>query len=163
MLYVGVLWAPSEKRCNVFGERDYTVVTIAWCGFTKGGRHVQAELENRSFRRFHQSRLGRVLVLSPWIFGFRSQLGWHTFWMAGAAITIVAIFSIADLFDSVSVPTFFESEEWINLTIGSWLAIGPWILNFNDDIMAMQVHLVVGVVVATIAAVELWMMHHHPA
>lgn len=43
--------------------------------------------------------------------------------MAGNAISIVAIFSIADLFDSVSVPAFFESEEWINLTIGTWLAI----------------------------------------
>jgi len=107
--------------------------------------------------------LGGFLILSPWLFGFRSQLGWHTSWMAGTAIAIVAIFSIADLFDSVSVPAFFESEEWINLTIGTWLAICPWILNFNDDTMAMQVHLMVGVVVATIAAVELWMMHHRPA
>lgn len=67
--------------------------------------------------------LGGFLVLSPWLFGFKSQLGWHTSWMAGNAISIVAIFSIADLFDSVSVPAFFESEEWINLTIGTWLAI----------------------------------------
>nr|WP_244613678.1 hypothetical protein [Nitrobacter winogradskyi] len=27
----------------------------------------------------------------------------------------------------------------------------------------MQVHLVVGLVVATVAAVELWVMHHRPA
>ncbi|MBK5654032.1 MAG: SPW repeat protein, partial [Rhizobium sp.] len=83
--------------------------------------------------------------------------------MAGAAIGVVAIFSIADLFDTVSIPAFFESEEWINLTIGSWLAICPWVLNFNDDTMAMQVHLVVGIVVAAIGAVELWVIHHRPA
>jgi len=77
--------------------------------------------------------LGGFLILSPWLFGFRSQVGWHTSWMAGTAIVVIALFSIADLFDSVSIPTMFESEEWINLTIGSWLAICPWILNFNDE------------------------------
>jgi len=119
--------------------------------------------KTEAFVDFINLALGGFLVLSPWLFGFRSQLGWHTSWMAGAAISVVAIFSIADLFDSVSVPAFFESEEWINLTIGTWLAICPWVLNFNDDTMAMQVHLTVGVVVATVAAVELWMMHHRPA
>ena len=116
-----------------------------------------------AFIDFINLALGGFLILSPWLFGFRSQLGWHTSWMAGSAIAIVAIFSIADLFDSVSIPTMFESEEWINLTIGSWLTRCPWILNFNDDAVAMQVHLAVGVVVATIAAVELWIMRHHPA
>ncbi|ACI94866.1 conserved hypothetical protein [Afipia carboxidovorans OM5] len=83
--------------------------------------------------------------------------------MAGATIITVAIFSLADLLDSVSIPAFFESEEWINLTIGSWLAVCPWVLSFNDDTMAMQVHLVVGIVIATIAAVELWVLRHSPA
>ena len=107
--------------------------------------------------------LGGFLILSPWLFGFRSQVGWHTSWMAGTAIVVIALFSIADLFDSVSIPTMFESEEWINLTIGSWLAICPWILNFNDDVMAMQVHLAVGGVLATIAAIELWIVNRYPA
>lgn len=106
--------------------------------------------------------LGGFLILSPWIFGFRSQLGWHTSWMAGAAIAVIALLSIADLFDSVSIPTMFESEEWINLTIGSWLAICPWVLKF-DDALAMQVHVAVGGVLATIAAIELWILNRHPA
>ncbi|MBC9877676.1 SPW repeat protein [Bradyrhizobium sp. INPA01-394B] len=107
--------------------------------------------------------LGGFLFLSPWLLGFRSPLGWHTSWMAGATIITVAIFSLADLLDSVSIPAFFESEEWINLTIGSWLAVCPWVLSFNDDTMAMQVHLAVGIVIATIAAVELWVLRHSPA
>ncbi|MCP9626510.1 SPW repeat protein [Rhodopseudomonas palustris] len=107
--------------------------------------------------------LGGFLILSPWLFGFKSQLGWHTSWMAGTAILVIALFSIADLFDSVSIPTMFESEEWISLTIGSWLAICPWILNFNYDVMAMQVHLAMGGVLATIAAIELWILNRYPA
>ena len=106
--------------------------------------------------------LGGFLFVSPWIFGFSSRLGWHTSWMAGAALVIVAIFSIADLLDSVSFPAFFEQEEWITLTFGVGLAVCPWVLSFQADTMAMQVHLVVGVVVATIAVVELWVLHHSP-
>lgn len=123
----------------------------------------QRNRKTEAFVDFINLALGGFLILSPWLHGFKSQLGWHTSWMAGAAIGVVAIFSIADLFDTVSIPAFFESEEWINLTIGSWLAICPWVLNFNDDTMAMQVHLVVGIVVAAIGAVELWVIHHRPA
>lgn len=82
--------------------------------------------------------------------------------MAGTAIGIIAIFSIGDLFGSVSIPDFFETEEWLNLAIGLWLAVCPWILDFHGDTMAMQVHLAVGLVVAAIAVVELWVMQHTP-
>ena len=103
--------------------------------------------------------LGAFLFLSPWIFGSTSDLARHTSWMAGTAIVIVAILSIADLFDSVSIPGFFEEEEWINLAIGLWLAACPWIIGMLDDTTATQVHVTVGLVVATIAALELWQVH----
>ena len=106
--------------------------------------------------------LGVFLFLSPWIFGFTSDLGWHTSWMAGTAISVIAIFSIGDLFASVTIPSFIETEEWLNLAIGLWLAACPWILRFHGDPVAMQVHLAVGLVIAAIAVVELWVMHHTP-
>jgi|SRR5882724_2777731 len=52
--------------------------------------------------------------------------------------------------------------KWLTLGIGLWLAACPWILGFHGDTMAMQVHFAVGVVVATIAIVELWILHHTP-
>ena len=58
--------------------------------------------------------LGVFLFLSPWIFGFTSDLAKHTSWIAGATIAIVAFASIVDLFESVSLPDFFETEERIN-------------------------------------------------
>jgi hypothetical protein len=106
--------------------------------------------------------LGGFLFLSPWIFGFTSDLGWHTSWMAGTAISIIAISSIGDLLGSVSISDFFETEEWLTLAIGVWLAVCPWLLGFHGDTKAMQVHFAVGLVVATIAAVELWEMRHTP-
>ncbi len=106
--------------------------------------------------------LGVFLFLSPWIFVFTSQLARHTSWLAGAAIGVVAILSIGDLFESVSIHGFFEEEEWINLAIGLWLVACPWIIGMNNDTTATRVHLVVGLVVAAIAAVELWLVHRAP-
>lgn len=104
--------------------------------------------------------LGMLLFLSPWIFGFTSDLGWHTSWMAGATITILAAASIADALEFVAISEFFESEEWINLALGLWLAVCPWILMFHDDTGAMRVHFVIGLMVAAIAAMELWVIRH---
>ncbi len=106
--------------------------------------------------------LGVFLFVSPWMFGFTSELARHTSWMAGAAIGIVAILSIGDLFESISIPDFFETEEWINLAIGLWLAVCPWVIGMYDDTTATEVHLTVGLAVATIAAVELWLVHGTP-
>ncbi len=106
--------------------------------------------------------LGGFLFLSPWIFGFTSDLGRHTSWMAGAAIAILAISSIGELSRSVAISDFFETEEWLTLAIGLWLAVCPWILRFHGDTKAMQVHFVVGLAVSTIAAVELWALRHTP-
>ena len=106
--------------------------------------------------------LGVFLFVSPWIFGFTSELARHTSWMAGAAIGIVAILSIGDLFESISVPDFFETEEWINLAIGLWLAVCPWVIGMYDDTTATELHLMVGLAVAIIAAVELWLVHGTP-
>ncbi len=102
--------------------------------------------------------LGGFLFLSPWT----SDLGWHTSWIAGTAITIIAIFSIGDLFAFGTIPSFIETEEWLKLAIGLWLAACPWILGFHGDTVAMQVHLAVGLVIAAIAVVELWVMNHAP-
>lgn len=106
--------------------------------------------------------LGAFLFLSPWIFGFTSDIATHTSWVAGTAICIVAALSIGDLFGTVSLRGFFEEEEWINLAVGSWLVVCPWIIGMQGDATATHVHVVVGLIVATIAAVELWLVHHTP-
>ena len=139
MLYGVVLWAPKRKPLAHFRRtRLYCRYnSVVWPSRSEVAM-FQRNRKTEAFVDFINLALGGFLILSPWLLGFKSQLGWHTSWMAGAAIGVVAIFSIADLFDTVSIPAFFESEEWINLTIGSWLAICPWVLNFNDDTMMGQ-------------------------
>jgi hypothetical protein len=103
--------------------------------------------------------LGVFLFVSPWLFGFPSALERTTSWMAGATIVIVAVSSIANLLESVSGPDWFTQEEWINLTIGLWLAVCPWVLGFHGDATARDVYFAVGLGIAVIAAVELWLLH----
>ncbi len=105
--------------------------------------------------------LGVFLFVSPWLFGLPPGLERNTSWMAGATIAIVAVFSIVDLFEFVSSPEWFEQEEWINLVVGLWVAVCPWIIGFHEDTIARDVHFAVGLVIAAIAAVELWLLRRN--
>jgi hypothetical protein len=106
--------------------------------------------------------LGVFLFVSPWLFGLPPGLERNTSWLAGATITIIAVLSIVDLFESVSSPEWFAQAEWINLVVGLWVAACPWIIAFHPDMIAMDVHFAVGLAIAAIAAVELWLLRRKP-
>jgi SPW repeat len=94
--------------------------------------------------------LGAFLLISPWIVGFDSGVQTQNAVICGL---IIAVLSIAAL------SAFFEWEEWLNLIVGLWVLVSPWVLGFTGT-AAAQVHFIVGILVAVIAAVELWMTHH---
>lgn len=97
--------------------------------------------------------LGAFLIVSPWIFGFAEGAS-----LANAVISglIVAAISIAAL------SAFAIWEEWLNLIVGLWLLISPWVLGFAASAAALNTHLLVGFLVAVLAGIELWYMHQHP-
>src|SRR5947199_4934511 len=55
-----------------------------------------------------------------------------------------------------------EWEEWINLLLGLWVLVAPWALGFAESVGAMGNHVAVGIVVAALAAIELWLVHRKP-
>ncbi|WP_407116585.1 SPW repeat protein [Bradyrhizobium sp. LMG 9283] len=97
--------------------------------------------------------LGAFLFFSPWIFGFDAGLASQNAYVAGIVIAILAIAALA---------AFAVWEEWLNLIVGLWTLIAPWVLGFQDAKTAMTVHAVVGILVAVLAAIELWMMSQNP-
>ena len=108
---------------------------------------------NESFVDVINLILGGWLFLTPWIFGFAGgAAGWNA-WIFGAVIALFAIAALA---------AFAEWEEWINLAVGLWLVAAPWTLEFAGNAMAMRNHVIVGIVVAVLAAVELWLVHRKP-
>ncbi len=97
--------------------------------------------------------LGAWLFMSPWIFGFAGGMaGWNA-WIFGAAIMLVAV---------AAMMAFAEWEEWLNLIMGLWVLVAPWTVGFAAEATATRVHVVIGVIVAVLAALELWLVHRNP-
>jgi hypothetical protein len=96
--------------------------------------------------------LGAVLFFSPWIFGFDAGKASENATIAGIAIAVLAIAALA---------AFAVWEEWLNLIVGLWVLVSPWLLGFQGT-TAMTVHVVIGAAVAILAAVELWLLSQIP-
>ncbi len=77
------------------------------------------------------------LFLSPWILAFAgaSAAAAWTAWATGIVIFVVALVSLRS-----------QSAEWINVALGLWLFLSPWILGYARDRFALSTW-IVGVVV----------------
>ena len=97
--------------------------------------------------------LGAFLFFSPWIFGFDAGKVSQNAYIAGIVIAVLAIAALA---------AFAVWEEWLNLIVGLWVLVSPWVLGFYGTTRPMAVHVVVGIAVAVLAAIELWMHSQIP-
>ena len=96
--------------------------------------------------------LGAVLFFSPRMFGFDAGMASVNAYIAGIVIAGLAIAALA---------AFAVREEWLNLIVGLWTLVSPWVLGFQGT-TAMTVHVVIGAAVAILAALELWIMSQNP-
>jgi SPW repeat len=96
--------------------------------------------------------LGAILFFSPWIFGFDAGRTSENANIAGLAIAILAVAALA---------AFAVWEEWLNLIVGLWVLISPWVLGFQGT-TAMTVHVIIGAAVAILPAIELWLLSRNP-
>jgi hypothetical protein len=96
--------------------------------------------------------LGVFLFLSPWLFGFASQAASWNAWLSGVVLAGLAIAALA---------AFATWEEWLSLIAGVWVAVSPWLEGFSGEMAAARLHLIVGIVVAVLSAVKLWMVYNH--
>ena len=91
--------------------------------------------------------LGGVLFFSPWLFDLSAGAHWQTASFIGIVIAVLSIAALA---------AFAVWEEWFLLVAGIGLIVSPWLLGFqNSD--AMIINVVIGVVVAVLAAFEVWL------
>ena len=96
--------------------------------------------------------LGGILFVSPWLFTFPAGVESQNAWVAGIIIVALSIAALA---------AFAVWGEWLNLIVGLWLIVSPWVLKFSGT-TAMRVDVAIGIIVAVLAAVELWMMSQTP-
>jgi hypothetical protein len=93
--------------------------------------------------------MGTILFFSPWLLNLSIGTPRQTDAIAGL---LSAVLSIAAL------TAFAVWQEWLNLIAGLWLIASPWLLGFQDS-DAMTVRVVIGAVVAALAAFEAWIAH----
>ena len=66
--------------------------------------------------------LGAILFFSPWVFGFDSGRASQNAHIAGIVIAVLAVAALA---------AFAIWEEWLNLIVGLWTLVSPWVFGFQ--------------------------------
>jgi hypothetical protein len=97
----------------------------------------------------YQFMLGLFLFLSPWLFVYARKLSEVDAWASGLAVVLISIAAIL---------AFTEWEEWLNLLLGFWLMLAPWILGFAHT--AAYVSIGVGIAIAYVALLDIWWIHY---
>ncbi len=99
--------------------------------------------------------LGAWLAISPWILGFTDN---------DAATRNALIIGIAVAVLSGSTFLIYHViEEWIDVVLGAWLIISPWVLSASGNARAVADFVVVGALVAGLSGYEIWASRHgHP-
>jgi SPW repeat len=71
--------------------------------------------------------VGVWLFISPWVLGTTSDAAtaWNA-WIIGAAIFVVALIALGATASAATV------APWVNVVLGVWLFISPWVLRYTD-------------------------------
>jgi SPW repeat-containing protein len=97
--------------------------------------------------------LGIWLVLSPWVLLFEKD--------TTATRNAVIVGGLIVLAEVVTLSYFRVWEEWINVALGAWLAVSPWVLGITSPAPKLNFH-IVGVLVAALALYEVWEVSRNP-
>jgi hypothetical protein len=89
--------------------------------------------------------IGFWLVLSPWVLQFDLN--------AAATRNAVVTGFLIIIAEVVELSVFRDWEEWINIALGAWLVISPWILGISGA--AAVNFIIVGLLVVALAVYEL--------
>jgi hypothetical protein len=93
--------------------------------------------------------LAIVLFASPWFFAHASRAAGFDLWLSSAAIIVLSI---------AAMIAYSTWEEWINLALGVWLIVSPWLLGFAHT-QPMHFAIGIGSAIVFFAALELWLRH----
>ena len=97
--------------------------------------------------------LGAFLLAAPWLFSYAYAAARADDWVS--SVIVIASSGAALL-------AFSEWEEWVSMIVGLWVIASPWLLGFQHA-RAMPVNVAVGLLIALMSALELWLIHYDPA
>ncbi|MEZ4869293.1 MAG: SPW repeat protein [Caldilineaceae bacterium] len=91
--------------------------------------------------------LGLWLIISPWIFSYAALNGalWNSI-IVGIIVVVLAGIRVANVMQ-------YTWLSWINLILGLWIIISPWVYNYATLTGATWNSVIVGII---IAALSIW-------
>jgi len=102
---------------------------------------------NKHWQDWGNLVLGLWIFVSPWALMTKgaettsSTTMWNLY-IVGITLTILA---------AAALIAFQAWEEWVNLTLGGWLLVSPWLLGFSASALLTWNAVLVGVVVVILA------------
>ena len=113
---------------------------------------------HRSWEDWLSMALGVVIAISPWLAGAVES----PVVVIHAIIVGLLVLSLAGMERVV----LRASEEWLELACGAWLIAAPWIMGYSVVSTLASMHVVLGIMVAALALLELgqdWRATHAAA
>jgi hypothetical protein len=98
--------------------------------------------------------LGIWLLLSPWALVFHYE--------PAALRNAVIVGFLVVLAEAVTLTVFRPWEEWVNVALGAWLVVSPWVLHVAHP-AATANFIVTGALIAGLALYEVWQVSRKPA
>lgn len=92
--------------------------------------------------------LGLYLIASPWIWGYGAH--GSAVWNSVAAGAVIALFAAARVRDPHHVSTL----SWVNLMLGAWTIVSPWVFGYSPNGAAMWNNIILGAAVIVLAIVS---------
>ena len=102
---------------------------------------------HRSWEDWLSMALGVVIAISPWLAGAVES----PVVVIHAIIVGLLVLSLAGMERVV----LRASEEWLELACGAWLIAAPWIMGYSVVSTLASMHVVLGIMVAALALLEL--------
>lgn len=96
--------------------------------------------------------LAAFLFVTPWLFAYAQQNARIDILVSSAAIAVTAISAVL---------AYANWKEWLNVLLGGWLIVSPWLLGFAHT-KAMHFSIGIGIAVAFMAMVELLVVNNPP-
>jgi hypothetical protein len=96
--------------------------------------------------------IGALILVSPWATQ-TGDLGYVTLnaVAVGCLVVMAAWLEIAWL--EFMIPQIWE--EWVELALGLWLVVSPWVFGYSQLAVPTLVHIILGSLVAFLALLEL--------
>ena len=91
--------------------------------------------------------LGIWLMLSPWVLLFEYD--------TPATRNAVIVGFLVVCAEALTLSMFQVWEEWVNVALGAWLVISPWLVGVTND-AAKANFIVTGLMIACLALYEVW-------